>query len=260
MPYVRSVRTRRPSPRPRSRRRGRTQSDHIGRISRGGPGSRIATRPSGRSTHQPGAVPLGFGMDVADGMSHACLRLTRGSGMPRRSNRSRSHASSPGSIAALLPDRGRDRLARQVVRRRPEAARRDDQVDAIERLMERGRDLGEVVGQRHDPADGDAADGERACQLATVRVLRLTGRQLAADGEQLGGPDGAGCPHVEILRGLDPIAGAYVQPVEAAALCSRGQSLRPVPTAPQPAEATSMAPRALAALTGWRWCRMLDYR
>jgi hypothetical protein len=97
IPYVRSVRTTRPSACRPSRRRGRTQSDHITRISRGGPGRRTATRPSGRSTHQPGAVPFGLGMAVADGIRQACFRLTSGSGMLRRAKRPRNHASSSGS-------------------------------------------------------------------------------------------------------------------------------------------------------------------
>jgi hypothetical protein len=103
MPWVRSVRTRRPSPRPRSRSRGRTQSRHIGRSSRGGPGRRTTTRPSGRSTHHPGAVPFGFGIAVADGMSQACFRFIAGSAIPRRSKRERSHASWTASIAGTSP-------------------------------------------------------------------------------------------------------------------------------------------------------------
>ncbi len=39
---------------------GSASSRHIGRISRGGPGRVTMTRPSGRSTHQPGAVPFGL--------------------------------------------------------------------------------------------------------------------------------------------------------------------------------------------------------
>jgi hypothetical protein len=41
------------APRPALLRRGSTSFDHIGRISRGGPGRAIATPPSGRLTNQP---------------------------------------------------------------------------------------------------------------------------------------------------------------------------------------------------------------
>ena len=36
------------------------------------------TRPSGRETSQPGAVPFGFGRAIADGSSQACLRFDSG--------------------------------------------------------------------------------------------------------------------------------------------------------------------------------------
>ena len=69
----------------------------------GGPGSVTTTRPSGASTSQPGAVPFGFGSASADGIRQACLRLTSGKSMPRRSNRSRSHASISGSTVGSSP-------------------------------------------------------------------------------------------------------------------------------------------------------------
>ena len=69
IPVSRSVRTSVSTPTPRAASLGSTSSDHIGRISRGGPGSVTITRPSGRSTHQPGAVPLGFGGSSPTGWS-----------------------------------------------------------------------------------------------------------------------------------------------------------------------------------------------
>ena len=93
IPWRRSVRTTRSAPTPRSARRGSTCSAHMGRISRGGPGSVTITRPSGRSTHQPGAVPLGLGSEVADGMTHACFTFTDGNGWPRRAQRPLSQSS-----------------------------------------------------------------------------------------------------------------------------------------------------------------------
>ena len=84
-------------------RRGRTQPCHIGRISLGGPGRATTTRPSGRSTHQPGAVPRSLGTAVDEGISHACLRFVSGKPIPRRSKRWRSHCSSFGSTRGRSP-------------------------------------------------------------------------------------------------------------------------------------------------------------
>src|SRR4030042_1170485 len=50
---------------------------HIGSISRGGPGINMIILPS-FSAHQPGAVPLGLGIDLAEGTSIACLMLVEG--------------------------------------------------------------------------------------------------------------------------------------------------------------------------------------
>ena len=103
MPWRRQVRATISRPRPRASSRGRASSCHIARISRGGPGSVTTTRPSGARTSQPGAVPFGFGSASADGIRQACLRLTSGKAIPRRSNRSRSHASISGSIVGSSP-------------------------------------------------------------------------------------------------------------------------------------------------------------
>ena len=85
-----------------SARRGRTWSLHIGRISRGGPGRATMTPPSGRSTHQPGAVPFGFGRAIADGQQPGLLEVHLGEGHP-----------APG------PQRAQPRLQLRVDDRRP---------------------------------------------------------------------------------------------------------------------------------------------
>ena len=103
MPLRRSVTEARSSPTPRSRRRGRTSSRHIGCISDGGPGSATRRRPSGRSTHQPGAVPRPLPIDVALGINQACLRLMAGMGTPRRAKSPASHASRSGSTVGVSP-------------------------------------------------------------------------------------------------------------------------------------------------------------
>ena len=147
------------------------------------------TRPPGRSTTSPGAVPLSFGIDTAEGISHACFRFASGKGSVRRSNSSRSQASSAGIHRRRLADEPGDRLPRQVVGRRPEPAGRDDELGALERLAERRSHRVEVVGQRRDPADDDAPACQVARQIARVRVSRLADRELGPDREQLGGPD-----------------------------------------------------------------------
>ena len=70
----------------RAFKRGETSYAHMRCISRGGPG--IATIiPSSRSTHQPGAVPIGLAIACADGMSVACLTFVSGIGKPRLANK-----------------------------------------------------------------------------------------------------------------------------------------------------------------------------
>ena len=117
-------------------RRGRTWSAHIGRISRGGPGSATTTRPSGRSTHQPGAVPFGFGSAVGrrdqPGLLQVHLRECHPAPRPQRRG---ATPPGPASIDRRLAERprrsprgsgrpasGRDRRSRR--RGRPAPARR----------------------------------------------------------------------------------------------------------------------------------------
>ncbi len=103
MPVSRSVRTSVSRPTPRAASRGRTSFAHIGRISRGGPGSVTMTRPSGRSTHQPGAVPWGFARIRAEGSVHACFVLVAGNGWRRRAHSPCSHSSVAGSTTGRSP-------------------------------------------------------------------------------------------------------------------------------------------------------------
>ncbi len=171
---------------------GRACSNHIGRISRGGPGSRTTTRPSGRPTHQPGAVPFGLGSGRALGISQACLRLISGKGRSAPG----PQAAQPGLQARvhgrlLAHDEG-DRLAGQVIRRRAEAAGRDDQVCPPEGCPERAGDGPEAIGQDVDPGDPDACFGQAAGDLAAVRVARIADGQLGPDGQQLGRAQRAG--------------------------------------------------------------------
>ena len=83
----------------------------------------MATRPSGRETNQPGAVPFGFGSGSADGIRQACLRLSSGNGMSRRAHSSRSQRSSSGSTTGVSPQTRGDRLAGEVVGGRAQARR-----------------------------------------------------------------------------------------------------------------------------------------
>src|SRR6478609_6475635 len=102
-PVSRSVRTSLSAPTPRAASLGSTSSCHIGRISRGGPGNASMTVPSGRSTHHPGAVPLGFGSIAADAMRHACFTFTDGNGCRRRVHSPSSQARVGGSTSSGSP-------------------------------------------------------------------------------------------------------------------------------------------------------------
>ncbi len=77
MPQALTLRTASGGSAKRSSSRGRTCSVHMRRISEGTPGMRTTMRPS-RSTHHPGAEPIGLGSASADGMSIAWRRLEAG--------------------------------------------------------------------------------------------------------------------------------------------------------------------------------------
>ena len=146
MPVRRSVSAARSVPRPRAAgaaRRGRATSACS---SRGGPGNATKTA-SPVSTHQPGAVPLGFGRASAPGMSQACLRFEEGKGMPRRSQSSRSQRLEGRIDRRLHLEDGGDGFARQVIGRRAQAARGDDQVGPVSRHRQGFRDGLEVIVQ-----------------------------------------------------------------------------------------------------------------
>ena len=135
MPVSRSVTETIGRPRPRSTSRGSTQPSHIGRISRGGPGRATTTRPSGRSTYQPGAVPFSFGIALGGRDQPRLLAVRLGERQVAALEQlPQPGLEAPGSTVGVSPTMRGDRLAREVVRRRPEAARRDDEVGARERL------------------------------------------------------------------------------------------------------------------------------
>ena len=173
-------------PRPRSRRRGIASFDHIGRISRGGPGSAIATPPSGRLTNQPGALPFGFGSGSLDGMRQACLRLISGNGRPRRSQRPRSQASRSGSTSGVSPSAAAidSRVRSSGVGPSPpvlstRSARRKAVVKASVTTSSRsGR---ATILPTVTPSSVSAS-----CQLAGIGVAGLADGQLRPDAEDLG--------------------------------------------------------------------------
>ena len=149
------------------------------------------TRPSGRSTNQPGAVPFGLGSAVADGISQACLRLSSGNGIPRRDHSSRSQASRSGSTSGVSPHAAAIASRVRSSGVGPEPAGRDDEVGPAQAGRERLGHLVEVVGEGGQAGDPDAHPGQRAGQLPGVRVARLADGQLAADAQQLGGQESA---------------------------------------------------------------------
>ena len=164
-----------------ARRRGSTSSRHIGRISRGGPGSATMTRPSGAVDPPAGcrAVRVGAARRPT-GCSQACLRLISGKGIPRRVPQLAQPASrAPGRRPASRRSR-RDRLAGEVVRRRAQAAGRDDEVGPLERGREglldrrRGRPAGRSAGRRATPSVGQRTGRarRRSCRASRRRSAR----------------------------------------------------------------------------------------
>ena len=141
MPAVLSVRVMRIVPGLRRSSSGATSFSHMRVISVGGPGIAMMILPS-RSTHQPGAVPRGFGIGAPDGITQHCFTLRSGIAQPRLSKNPRRLASSSGVDVRLLAHHGADRLARQVVLRRAEPAGADDDVRALARPPDR---LGQPV-------------------------------------------------------------------------------------------------------------------
>ena len=162
---------------------------HIGRISRGGPGSATTTRPSGAVDPPAGAVPLSFGRAAADGISQACLRFISGMAIPRRAQSSRSHASRPGSTTGVSPATSAiaSRVRSSGVGPRPPVeTTRSARVEPLPRTRR-------VTAARSSGSAGSGRPRRRSRQtpgqLAGVRVARLADRQLRADAQQLGGQE-----------------------------------------------------------------------
>ena len=82
--------------------RGKTSFCHIGNISRGGPGMTATTLPF-FSTHQPGAVPRGFGNDVEEEIRMACCILEGGISRPMRTKWDLSSVTSAESVNISSP-------------------------------------------------------------------------------------------------------------------------------------------------------------
>ena len=165
------------------------------------------------STHQPGAVPCGLGSAVALGMSHACLRLASENGRPRRAQMSRSQASRSASTVGRLAERLGDRLARQVVGRRAEAAARDDEIAASERGAQRFDEGVLAVREGGQTHDVDAERGQLDGEIAAVRVAGLAHEELRPDGEDLRRRDRSRLPSGESV-GRAACAAAYHPPME----------------------------------------------
>ena len=174
IPVRRYVRDATSAPSPRPRRRGIASSVHIGRISRGGPGIATMTRPSGRVTNQPGAVPFGLASASDEGIRQACLRFS--SEKPCRAV-ARVRAATPRRRIDRhgLAAGGGDRLAGEVVRRRPEAAGRDHEIGPGEGRAERFGHHRQIVRQRGQrPTRTPASVSVRASSPAFVSRVSPT--------------------------------------------------------------------------------------
>ena len=185
----------RPRPTPRAASRGSASSGHIGRISRGGPGSATISPPSGRSTHQPGRRPVrvrqGRRRRDEPGLLEVHLRERHPAPRPRAS---RSQASRSGSTAGVSPTTAAiaSRVRSSGVGPRPpvETTR---SARPTARPRTRRATASRSSGSADDPADRDARSPVRlAGEVAGVRVAGLADRQLGADAQELGGQDAAG--------------------------------------------------------------------
>src|SRR5439155_739592 len=78
---------------------------------------------------------------------------------------------------------------REIVRRGPEASRRDDELRPAQRVAEDLHDRPEPVRQGGHPGHRYAPVGEIAGDVARIRVARLARGQLRADGDDLGRRD-----------------------------------------------------------------------
>ena len=134
----------------------------------------------------PGAVPLALGIGSAPAGKYACTRLRSGKVRPRRANMAWISANDASSKHQLDAGGSGQRLARQVVLRRAEAAGGQDQRRRGPRRCG-SLDVGvEVVGDGGVPADGDADLGEAPAEPLAVGVEVLPAGQFAADGDDFG--------------------------------------------------------------------------
>ena len=126
-------------------------------------------------------------MGVAEGMSQACLRLISGKAISRRTQSARSHPSRSASTADGLADArprsprgsGRPGVGPSPPVETTRSARSRPRAKASGHRLE-------VVRQGGRTADPDPGLGQRAGQLAGVRVTGLADRQFRADREDLG--------------------------------------------------------------------------
>ena len=131
------------------------------------PGSSVA---SVFSTHQPGAVPRGLGMAVAEGMSIVCLTLRSAKATPRAAKKARRRCSASVSTNISSPSTCGDRLAGEVVLGGAEAAGHDDDVGALEGALDRLGEALEVIADGGLVVEVDADGGEAGGDVLGVRV------------------------------------------------------------------------------------------
>ena len=175
------------SPAPASNARNgsvETAAAHIVCSSRGGPGSTTTIGDAPRMN--PGAVPAGSSTAAPAGTC-ACLRAPAriaASSPPTRARRRvtipQIRSSSAGSSSIVNAHPRRDDVGGQIVRGRPQAARRDDQVDVPEEV------------QRRDQIRRPVADHDRMPQLDAVRPQLLRQPRPVGIGDQAAQHLGAG--------------------------------------------------------------------
>ena len=142
------------------------------------------------STHQPGAVPRGLGMAVAEGMSIVCLRLRSAKATPRAVKKARRRCSASVSTNISSP-------RTCVIASRVRSSSVGPRPPVMMMTSERARALLDGLGEALEViADGglvvevDADGGEAGGDVLGVGVEDFAEEDLGADGDEFGAHGG----------------------------------------------------------------------
>ncbi len=135
--------------------------------------------------HDPGAVPIGFGIGSAPTGMSAWRRLFSGMSRPRDPNIARISLDQVLAPLELDAHHHGDRLAGHVVGRRADAPAHDDGVGLLEQVAQRADHAVEVVADLAVVVGVDAGLGQLLTHPRAVGVDDLPEQQLGSDGEDV---------------------------------------------------------------------------